>query len=104
MILEGGWSATLTNRGWLKKTQGWTALKSRGSSLAVGIYLQRGSAPPPPPPGPGSMLAGLGVVDAPRTDQRPYQKARQEIKETALWRRGRSGHGVEIVGEDAFVM
>ena len=29
------------------KTNGLTALKSRGDSLAVGTYLQRGSAPPP---------------------------------------------------------
>ena len=43
----GRWSMTLKNRGRLKKTQGWTAPKSRGGSLAVGTYLQRGSAPPP---------------------------------------------------------
>ena len=45
-----GWrSATPQNRGRSKKTQGPTALKSRGGSLAVSSYLQRGSAPPPPP-------------------------------------------------------
>ena len=40
----------LDNRGRSKKHQGQTALTSRGSSLAVGSYLQRGSAPPPPTP------------------------------------------------------
>ena len=47
----GRWSATLKNRGWSKKTEGRTRPKCRGGSLAVGTYLQRGSAPPPPPPG-----------------------------------------------------
>ena len=49
---------TLKNRG-QEKTEGWTAPKSRGSSLVVGTYLQRGSAPPPPPPnqGGGAMIA-----------------------------------------------
>ena len=50
---RGRWSATAKNRGWSpgwsKKTQGRTALKNGGASLAVGSYLQRGSAPPPPP-------------------------------------------------------
>ena len=46
---RGQWSATLKNRGRSKKTQELTALKSGGSSLPVGTYLQRGSAPPPPP-------------------------------------------------------
>ena len=35
-------------RGRLKKSEGWTAPESRGSSLAVGTYIQRGSAPSPP--------------------------------------------------------
>ena len=39
---------TLKIRGRSKKTEGWTGPKSRGGSLAVGTYLQRGSAPPPP--------------------------------------------------------
>ena len=43
---RGRWSATPQNRGWSKKTQGWTGLKGSGGSLAVGTYLQRGSAPP----------------------------------------------------------
>ena len=46
----GRWSVTLKNRGRSKKTEGRTRPKSRGGSLAVGTYLQRGSAPPPPPP------------------------------------------------------
>ena len=46
---RGWWSATIKNRGRSKKTQWQTALKSRGGSLAVGIYLQRGSTPPPHP-------------------------------------------------------
>ena len=33
------------NRGRSKKTQGWSALKNRGGSLAVGSYLQRVSTP-----------------------------------------------------------
>ena len=37
-------------RGQSKKTEGWTAPKYKGGSLAVGTYLQRGSASPPPPP------------------------------------------------------
>ena len=45
---RGRWFQTLKNRGQSKKTQGRTALKNRGGSLAVGSYLQRGSAPPPP--------------------------------------------------------
>ena len=48
---RGRWSATPKNRGRSKKTQGWIGLKSGGGSLAVGTYLQRGSAPSPPPPG-----------------------------------------------------
>ena len=36
------------DKGLSKKTRGQTALKSRGGSLAIGSYLQRGSAPPPP--------------------------------------------------------
>ena len=42
------WSATLKNRGQSKNTHELTGVKNGGSSLAVGIYLQRGSAPPPP--------------------------------------------------------
>ena len=42
------WSAIPKNRGRSKKTQGRTALKNGGGSLAVGSYLQRGSAPPLP--------------------------------------------------------
>ena len=38
---------TLKNRGRSKKTEGRTRPKSKGGSLAVGTYLQRGSAPPP---------------------------------------------------------
>ena len=38
---------TLKNRGRSKKTERRTRPKSRGGSLAVGTYLQRGSAPPP---------------------------------------------------------
>ena len=37
---------TLKNRGRSKKTEGRTGPKSRGGSLAVGTYLQRGSDPP----------------------------------------------------------
>ena len=37
---------TLKNRGRSKKTEGRTRPKSKGGSLAVGTYLQRGSAPP----------------------------------------------------------
>ena len=36
---------TLKNRGQLKKTEGQTAPKSRGCTLAVGTSLQRGSVP-----------------------------------------------------------
>ena len=39
---------TLKNRGRSKKTEGRTRPKSKGGSLSVGTYLQRGSAPPPP--------------------------------------------------------
>ena len=48
---RGWWSPTPKNRGQSKKTQGRTALKNWGGSLAVCSYLQRGSAPPPPPTG-----------------------------------------------------
>ena len=44
---RGRWSATPTNRGQSIKTQGRTALKSGGGSLAMGAYIQRGSAPLP---------------------------------------------------------
>ena len=37
---------TLKNRRRSKKTEGRTRPKSKGGSLAVGTYLQRGSAPP----------------------------------------------------------
>ena len=40
---------TLKNRGRSKKTEWHTKAKSKGGSLAVGTYLQRGSAPPPSP-------------------------------------------------------
>ena len=40
---------SLKNRERQIKTEGWTAPKSRGCSLAVGTYLQRGSAPHPSP-------------------------------------------------------
>ena len=53
----GRWPVNLKNRGRSKKTEGRTRPKSRGGSLAVGTYLQRGSAPPPPPPGVLSLLA-----------------------------------------------
>ena len=39
---------SLKNRGQSKKTEGRTRQKSKGGSLAVGTYLQKGSAPPPP--------------------------------------------------------
>ena len=42
------WSATPQNRGRSKKNQGRTVLKHWAGSLAVGSYIQRGSAPPPP--------------------------------------------------------
>ena len=42
---RGTWFQTPKNRGRSKKTQGRTALKNGGGSLAVGSYLQRGSAP-----------------------------------------------------------
>ena len=44
---RGRLSATPQNRGWSKKTEGWRGLNSGDGSLAVGSYLQRGSAPPP---------------------------------------------------------
>ena len=46
---RGQLSVTPKNRGRSKKTQGRTALKNGGGSLAVGSYLLRVSAPPPPP-------------------------------------------------------
>ena len=55
---RGWWSATPKNRGWSKKTQVWTGLKNGGGSLAVGTYLQRGSAPPPPTP----LNHNLGIM------------------------------------------
>ena len=53
----GRGSVTLKNRGRSKKTEGQTRLKSKGGSLAVGTYFQRGSAPHPP--GSGSGYCGL---------------------------------------------
>ena len=50
MILEGGSLQLSKIGGSLGKTQGQTALKSGGGSLAVGSYLKKGSAPPPFPP------------------------------------------------------
>ena len=50
---------TFKNRGRSKKTEGRTRPKSRGGSLAVGTYLQRGSAPPPPPRGSKLRVTGL---------------------------------------------
>ena len=47
---------TLKNRGRLKKSEWCTAPKSRGGSLAVGAYLQRGSAPPHPPTPPAPTV------------------------------------------------
>ena len=44
-VFRGRWSVTPKNKGPSKKTQGRTGLKSGGGSLAVGTYLQRGSAP-----------------------------------------------------------
>ena len=44
----------------LKKTERQTAPKSRGGSLAVGTYVQRGSAPPPFSP--RGTWRGGGVV------------------------------------------
>ena len=43
-----------------KKTEGHTALKSRGDSLAVGTYLQSGSAPRSP----GYIYIYFGCVGA----------------------------------------
>ena len=43
----GGWSMTLKNRGRSKKTEGRTRQKSKGGSLAVGIYLQKRQCVPP---------------------------------------------------------
>ena len=40
---------TRKDKGWAKKTEGQTGLNSKDNSLAVGINLQRSSAPPPPP-------------------------------------------------------
>ena len=43
------WSSIFKNRGWSRKAQGWTALKSVGRSWAVGSYLSKSQCPPPPP-------------------------------------------------------
>ena len=46
MSFDFGWlSVSFRNRGRSKKTAGCRALESRGSSLALGSYLQRGSVP-----------------------------------------------------------
>ena len=42
--LRERWCVTLKNRGWSKRPE---VQKSRGSSLAVGINLQKDSDPPP---------------------------------------------------------
>ena len=55
-----------------KKTEGQTRPKSKGGSLAVGTYLQRGGAPPPPPnqtSSGGSNPPHLGL--RPSTHQQP---------------------------------
>ena len=44
---RGRWFVSPKNGGRSKKAQGQTDLKNEGSSLAVGTYLRRGSAPPP---------------------------------------------------------
>ena len=49
---------TLKNRGRSKKTEEPTGPKSTGGSLAVGTYIQRGSAPPSP--GGGGLVSGGG--------------------------------------------
>ena len=43
----GQWFITLKRIGSSKNTEGLTALKGKGGSWAVAIYLQRGSALPP---------------------------------------------------------
>ena len=45
---RGRWSVSPKNSGPSKKTEDQTGLKSGGSSLVVGTYLQSGSAPHPP--------------------------------------------------------
>ena len=47
MILEGGGVQTLKIGGSKTKTEGQTALKSGGSSLAVGCYFKEAMPPPP---------------------------------------------------------
>ena len=49
MILEGGVLQLSTIKGTQRKPKGREPWKNVGGSLAVGSYLQRGSAPPPPP-------------------------------------------------------
>ena len=52
MISEGsGLQPQKVVRGQRKLRAGWTDLKAGGGSLALGRYLQGGSAPPPSPPG-----------------------------------------------------
>ena len=46
---RGRWSATPKNKGWSKKSQGRTALKS---GAVVGITTFKEAVPPPPPPPP----------------------------------------------------
>ena len=62
---RGQWSATPKNRGRSKKMQGRRALKTGGASLAVGSYLQRGSAPPP---GADVLGRGGGLITGDRDD------------------------------------
>ena len=61
---------TLKNRGQSKKTEGRTVPKKRGGSLAVGTYLQRGSAPPPRGLGQEDSWGGGGGLD-----KRGYKKS-----------------------------
>ena len=66
---RGRWSVSPKNRGRSKKTQGWTGLKSGGSSLAVSTYLQRKrQCPPPPPPGREGCRVGACTCKAAHTE------------------------------------
>ena len=68
----------------MKKTQGRRALKNGGGSLAVGSYLQRGSAPPPP----GQMCQG-------RTNCTPGATTYNGL--LLHWSRGEGGGGRSTV-------
>ena len=57
LILEGG-RLQLPKIGGSKNNSGAASPEKRGGSLAVGSYLQRGSAPPPPR---GAALRYVGV-------------------------------------------